>query len=191
MVPDSRPYVVDRVSEALKPHYEAVAVQARRAQVNDMDETGWSPHGVLPWLWVMVKTTVAWFTVQASRSQAAFEALIAYWAGMAVSEGSTVYQHGVHGRHTCLAHLIRRARGLAERQKPELAWFGQPGHDGIAAAGALGPSAPHGGGGADLICTAGASAGPMPASERRGGNVGSHAGAGVGRAVDVGGGSRR
>jgi transposase len=27
-------------------------------------------------------------------------------------------------RQTCLAHLIRRARGLAERKEPELAWFG-------------------------------------------------------------------
>ena len=30
----------------------------------------------------------------------------------------------LHGRQTCLAHLIRRARGLAERRDPELAWFG-------------------------------------------------------------------
>jgi transposase len=31
----------------------------------------------------------------------------------------------VHGRQTCLAHLIRRARGLAERHDPELAYFGR------------------------------------------------------------------
>jgi len=30
----------------------------------------------------------------------------------------------LHGRQTCLAHLIRRVRGLAERQEPELAQFG-------------------------------------------------------------------
>ena len=36
-----------------------------------------------------------------------------------------MYQHWVHGRQTCLAHLIRRARGLAERQEPELARFGR------------------------------------------------------------------
>ena len=115
---------VDRVSEALKPHYEAIAVQARRAPVNYIDETGWSQHGVLAWLWVMVNTTVALFKVQASRSHAAFEALIAHWAGIVVSDGYTVYQQWVYGRQTCLAHLIRRARGLAERQEPELAQFG-------------------------------------------------------------------
>jgi len=32
---------VERVSEALNPDDEAMAVQARRAPVNDMDETGW------------------------------------------------------------------------------------------------------------------------------------------------------
>jgi hypothetical protein len=41
----------------------------------------------LVWLWVMVKTTVALFTVQASRSQAAFEALVASWAGILGSNG--------------------------------------------------------------------------------------------------------
>jgi transposase len=68
---------VDRVSDAIKPHYEAIAEQARSAKVNYIDETAWYQHGVLAWLWVMVNTTVALFTVQASRSQAAFEALVA------------------------------------------------------------------------------------------------------------------
>jgi transposase len=116
--------VVERVSEALNPADEAMAVQARRAPVNDLDETGWYQHGSLAWLWVMVNTTVALFKVQASRSHAAFEALSAPGAGLLVRDGDAVYQHGVHGRQTCLAHLIRRARGLAERQEPELAPLG-------------------------------------------------------------------
>jgi len=115
---------VDRVSDALIPYYEAIAEQARQARVNYIDETGWYQHGVLAWLWVMVNTTTALFTVQASRSHAAFETLVASWAGLLVSDGYTVYQQWVYGRQTCLAHLIRRARGLAERKEPELAWFG-------------------------------------------------------------------
>ena len=59
---------VDRVSEAITPHYEAIAEKARRRTVNYIDETAWYQHGVLAWLWVMVNTTVALFTVQASRS---------------------------------------------------------------------------------------------------------------------------
>jgi transposase len=116
--------VVDRVSEAIIPHYEAIAQKARSAEVNYIDETAWYQHGVLAWLWVMVNATVALFKVQASRNKVAFEALVERWAGILVSDGYGVYQHWVHGRQACLAHLIRRARGLSERKEPELAWFG-------------------------------------------------------------------
>jgi transposase len=116
--------VVDRVSEAITPQYEAIAGKARSTTVNDIDETAWYQHGNLAWLWVMANTTVALFTVQVSRSKVAFETLVERWAGIQVSDGYGVYHHWLHGRQTCLAHLIRRARGLAERRDPELAWFG-------------------------------------------------------------------
>jgi transposase len=116
---------VDRVSEAIHPHYEAIAAKAREAPVNYIDETTWYQHGVLAWLWVMVNPTVALFKVQASRSKAAFEALVKHWAGILVSDGYGVYCQWVHARQTCLAHLIRRARGVSERKDPELAWFGR------------------------------------------------------------------
>jgi transposase len=115
---------VDRVSEAIKPQYEAIAGKARAAKVNYVDETAWYQHGVLAWLWVMVNTTVAFYKVQASRNQAAFAALVERWAGTLVSDGYAVYCQWVHQRQTCLAHLIRRAQGLSERKDPELAWFG-------------------------------------------------------------------
>jgi transposase len=115
---------VDRVSDAITPHYEAIAEKARGTQVNYIDETAWYQHGVLAWLWVMVNPTVALFTVHASRSRAAFEALVKRWAGILVSDGYAVYRQWMHGRQACLAHLIRRARGLSERKEPELAWFG-------------------------------------------------------------------
>jgi transposase len=115
---------VDRVSKALSPHYETIATQARTAKVNYIDETAWYQHGLFAWLWVMVNTTVALFTVQASRSQAAFEALVERWAGILVSDGYAAYRQWLHQRQACLAHLIRRARGLSERKEPELARFG-------------------------------------------------------------------
>jgi transposase len=116
--------MVDRVSEAIAPLYAAIAEQARSTKVNYIDETAWYQHGVLAWLWGMVNTSVALFKVQASRSKAAFEVLIKRWAGILVSDRYGVYRHWMQQRQTCLAHLIRRARGLAERQEPELAWFG-------------------------------------------------------------------
>jgi transposase len=119
------PRAVDRVSEAITPHSEAIATQARRARVHDLDETAWDQHGVWAWLWVMVTTTVALFKVHASRSQGAFAALIEHGAGLLVSDGYGVYCQWVQARQTCLAHLIRRARGLSERKAPELAWCGR------------------------------------------------------------------
>jgi transposase len=83
---------VDRVSEAISPHYKVIGAKARGARVNYIDETAWYQHGVLAWLWVMVNTTVAFFTVHASRSKAAFEALVERWAGILVSDGYGVYQ---------------------------------------------------------------------------------------------------
>jgi transposase len=118
-------HAVARASAAIQPHHEAIAEKARPAPVNDIDETAWYQHGVLAWLWGMVNATVALFKVQSSRNKAAFETLVERWAGILVSDGYGVYQHWVHGRQTCLAHLIRRARGLAEPHDPELAYFGR------------------------------------------------------------------
>src|SRR5262249_56505281 len=58
------------------------------------------------------------------RSKEAFAALIDDWAGLLVSDGYGVYQSWVKARQTCLAHLIRTARSLAERQHAELAACG-------------------------------------------------------------------
>jgi transposase len=83
--------------------------------------------GGVAWLWVMGNPTVALVTVQASRSKAAFEALVQHWAGMLASDGDGVCGQGVHVRQTCLAQLIRRARGVSERKEPALAGCGRRG----------------------------------------------------------------
>jgi transposase len=116
---------VDRVSGAIAPVYEAIAAKAQKTTVNYIDATRWSQHGVLTWLWVMVNATVALCKVQAHRNTAAFEALLERWAGILVSDGYGVYGQWGPGRQSCRAHLIRRARGLSERQDPELAGFGR------------------------------------------------------------------
>jgi hypothetical protein len=86
----------------------------------------------------MANPTVALCTVQVSRSKATFEALIERWAGILVSDGYGVYQHWRHGRQTCLAHLIRRARGLSERKEPGVGVVWTPSEDRVATAGFLG-----------------------------------------------------
>jgi transposase len=150
---------VDRVSEALLPLHEAIAPQSRSATVNYVDETTWHRHGVLAWVWVMANPSVALFTVQSSRSKEPFEALVAQWAGILVSDGYGVYQQWIHGRQACLAHLIRRARGLAEGSCAGVVWGSGAG--GAATVGALGAGATDGGDRADLVRPAGPPARPI------------------------------
>jgi transposase len=116
--------IIDRVTQAIAPHYQAIATQARQAPVNYIDETPWFLTNALQWLWVMASDTVALYMIHPRRSKEAFTALIEDWEGLLVSDGYGVYQRWVAHRQTCLAHLIRAARSLAERQHPDLAACG-------------------------------------------------------------------
>jgi len=116
--------VLDRVAEALAPHYFAIATQTRHAPVNYIDETPWFLANELQWLWVMVSDTAAFYMIHPHRSKEAFAALIDDWAGILVSAGYGVYENWAQARQTCLVHLIRTARSLAERQNAELAACG-------------------------------------------------------------------
>jgi transposase len=117
--------VIRRVSQALVPHYEAIATLAHQAPVGYIDETPWYCQNALQWLWIMATDKVAYYRIDPHRSKDAFLALIDDWKGILVSDGYGVYQDWVHQRQTCLAHLIRSARGLSQRRDPDLAACGQ------------------------------------------------------------------
>src|SRR5688572_31039123 len=116
--------IVDRVSESLVPHYGLIAELARQAPLGYLDETPWSCQNALQWLWTMATDTVTLYLIHPKRSKEAFFDLIEDWEGLLVSDGYGVYQKWVNRRQTCLAHLIRTARGLSEKQNPELAACG-------------------------------------------------------------------
>jgi transposase len=116
--------IIDRVSHAIVPHYEAIATLARHATVGSIDETPWYCHNALHWLWTLSTPTVSLYLIHPHRSQEAFAALIEDWQGILVSDGYGVYQGWVQHRQTCLAHLIRTARGLSEKRDPHLAACG-------------------------------------------------------------------
>ena len=116
--------VLDRVTQAIDPYYALIATRARQAPVNYIDETPWFCTHTLHWLWVMASERVAFYMVHPRRSKEAFAALIDDWSGILVSDGYGVYQTWVAHRQTCLAHLIRTARSLAERPQAELAACG-------------------------------------------------------------------
>jgi transposase len=117
--------VIDRVSAAIKLHYEAIANVARKDQINHIDETPWYMNGGLMWMWVMVNRSVAYFMIHPKRSKEAFCALIEDWVGILVSDGYGVYRKWVNLRQTCLSHLIRKATSLSEKNHAEIASFGK------------------------------------------------------------------
>jgi transposase len=92
--------------------------------VNYIAETPWYCLNALEWLWVMASERVAFYMVHPRRSKEAVTALIDAWTGILVSDGYGVSQTWVERRQPCLAHLIRTARSLAERQHVALAACG-------------------------------------------------------------------
>jgi transposase len=73
----------------------------------------------------MTNPLVAYFQMHRTRSQAAFEQLIADWRGILVSDDDGVYQSWTGLRQTCLAHLVWTAKGLAEHLESGIATFGR------------------------------------------------------------------
>ena len=117
--------VLDRASEAIKPIYEHIGWIARTSEVNGIDETSWFENGILKWLWTMVNKNVCFFLVHPNRSKKAFKALIEDWNGILISDDYGVYKNWVNHRQLCLAHLIRRAKALAERKDESVQRFGE------------------------------------------------------------------
>jgi transposase len=120
--------MIDRVSEAIVPHYDLIGQMARSAVVNHLDETSWFIQGDRQWLWVMTNPLVAYFQIHPTRSKTAFEQLIAAWRGLLVSDDYGVYCSWKGLRQTCLAHLIRAAKGLSEHLRVGIAAFGRKVH---------------------------------------------------------------
>jgi len=117
--------VIDRMSDAIKPIYDEIGKQARKQEVNGVDETSWFKCGDLQWLWTMVNSVVAFFMIHPNRSKQAFFELIEDWKGILISDHYGVYVKWVNKRQACLAHLIRKAKGLAERKDESIKQFGE------------------------------------------------------------------
>jgi transposase len=106
------------------PYYAAIGEVARTVSVNYIDETSWLLHGDRHWLWVMANPEVAYFQIHPTRSKAAFVQLIGDWRGILVSDGYRFYHSWQGLRQSCLAHLIRMAKGLTESTAAGIARFG-------------------------------------------------------------------
>lgn len=59
--------VLDRVAQAIEPHYTATAMPARQAPVNYINATPWFLTNTLQWLWVMASERVALYMIHPHR----------------------------------------------------------------------------------------------------------------------------
>jgi transposase len=79
--------VIDRASDAIVPHYQAIAELARNATGGSIDETPWFCHHPLQWLWTMPTEPGSLFLIPPPRSKDAFCDRIEDWKGSLVSDG--------------------------------------------------------------------------------------------------------
>ena len=107
---------VERVARRGEPSWHALRDAARRSRVNAMDETGWNVAAQLRWLWVVVSEQVTFCDILPGRGFDEAAALLgADYDGWLTHDGWAVYYKFLQAGHqSCIAHLIRRVRDMAE-----------------------------------------------------------------------------
>ncbi|MBN8517164.1 MAG: IS66 family transposase [Candidatus Accumulibacter sp.] len=95
------------------PVEELLREEIERAGLLHLDETPWRESGLLLWLWVFNAVTTVVYFIGARSAEIFVNALQGGFAGCLMSDGYAVYRSYLN-RIRCLAHLLRKARGLAE-----------------------------------------------------------------------------
>ena len=109
---------------ACEPVVEELLEQLQQAEILHVDETPWYQKGKLYWLWVVIETKTAVFRI-APRTKEEFQHLVKEaFMGWLISDGYGAYRHRKR-RQRCLAHLIRKAIGIAESVNSRTARIGQ------------------------------------------------------------------
>ena len=108
---------------AVEPVEAELIAEVKQSELLHVDETGWKEKGRLRWLWVLVTTNVTLFLIGRRSWDVIADALDGF-AGWLMSDGYQSYRRYAK-RLRCLAHLIRKARGLAESMNPKAREFGE------------------------------------------------------------------
>lgn len=109
--------VVQRAARRSEPFYERIGQIVQASDTVYPDETGWKVGGWLKWLWVFVAEPVTYYGIHASRGRDVLEAVLGIdYPGRMTHDGWAPYD-GLQqaGHQQCIAHLLRRAKGLLER----------------------------------------------------------------------------
>jgi IS1 family transposase len=98
---------------ASEPVVEQLIEDMRAAEIVHLDETPWYQQGRLLWLWVAVTAGVIVYRIGSRRREELVALIGEAFLGWLVTDGYGAYRDHPR-RQRCLAHLIRKARALAE-----------------------------------------------------------------------------
>lgn len=116
-----------RMAGRAEPTYGQLVETARQAPVNGMDETGWKVGGRLQWLHVAVSAQVTIYAILPGRGyEQAVMILGAEYDGFLIHDGWAPYYRFRFAFHqSCLAHLLKRCREMAQIASPSALAFPQ------------------------------------------------------------------
>ena len=114
-----------RMAGRAEPTYDGLVETARQAPVNGMDETGWKVGGRLQWLHVAVSAQVTVYAILPGRGyEQSVTILGAEYDGFLIHDGWAPYYRFRSAFHqSCLAHLLKRCREMAQIASPAAAAF--------------------------------------------------------------------
>ncbi len=115
---------IHEAARAVEPVVESEILETvRQAELLYADETGWKEHGQALWLWVFSCATATLFIVGRRTGEPVQHVLGDLFNGWLMSDGYWAYRD-YDWRLRCLAHLIRKARGLEQSLEPQAHQFG-------------------------------------------------------------------
>jgi transposase len=116
---------IHEAGRALEPVVqEQIEPLVREAELVYADETGWKENGHPLWLWVFTCATASLFVLAQRTKEVVVRVLGEQFANWLMSDGYGAYRH-YDWRLRCLAHLMRKARGLQESVDAEANGFGK------------------------------------------------------------------
>src|SRR5437667_2024851 len=109
-----------RMANQAAPTYSGLVQAARQSLVNSVDETGWKVGGRLWWLHVAVSADVTVYAIRPGGGyEQAREILGADYPGFLVHDGwAPYYRFRLAFHQSCLAHLLKRCREMAQIASP-------------------------------------------------------------------------
>ena len=114
-----------RMAGRAEPTYGGLVEAARQSAVNGVDETGWKVGGRLQWLHVAVSAYVTVYAILPGRGYAQSAVILgADYDGFLVHDGwAPYYRFPLAFHQSCLAHLLKRCREMAQIISPAAASF--------------------------------------------------------------------